>query len=368
MRRLSSQATSAASRASPRGAAGRASLPRAAAASTRGPSSSGFSRTTTAQYYGGGEGAPSRRPSWNTASSTATTTVPPPTMRQRSVASPAARQPQPRPVPMQMQQEPAPRAFLARSDVVDKQVRHFCFDFSIEFSHASKEGRCCRSRVRLSPSSSLSLKTRSTSPPRLLFPGHRQDLGPLPRRRRPHVRRRGDLPGRQRRAACQGARRGGRARRGRGGRLERPVGAGAGLDLGREAAAAAAGTLALLFFFVHADSAAAPAADGHEPAAGDPLPGRRRRPRTRRARAVVPAARQPEGFLVLDLFLFPSGPRGAILDDAAAATGAPHGSRGGPCRRGARAGESARVRLRPGDRGAACAAVRRARRAAHPGR
>ena len=87
-------------------------------------------------------------------------TVPPPTRRcnAASLLLPR-RQPQPRPVPCHADATGTPpRAFLARSDVVDKQVRHFCFYFFFEFSHASKEGRCCR-RVAARPSSSLWLKT-----------------------------------------------------------------------------------------------------------------------------------------------------------------------------------------------------------------
>ena len=47
-----------------------------------------------------------------------------PTRQMRAPAPSRQQQPQPRPlpVPMQMQPEPQPRAFLARSDVVDKQV------------------------------------------------------------------------------------------------------------------------------------------------------------------------------------------------------------------------------------------------------
>ena len=145
----SSMSAAAASHASPRGAAGRASRPRVTVASMRGLSSSVVAKTTTtAQYYGGGEGAPLRRPSSSSfssnAASTASAAVPPPTMRQRSSVPPPAvsrqPQPQPRPVPMQMQQEPAPRAFLARSDVVDKQVRSSTFS-NCFFLRAPKEER-----------------------------------------------------------------------------------------------------------------------------------------------------------------------------------------------------------------------------------
>ena len=191
MRRPSqSPVSSAASDASPRGAAGRASRPQATVASMRGLSSSVVARTTTtAQYYGGGEGAPLRRPSSN-AASTASAAAAPPTMRQRSVPPPAVAR-QPRPVPMQMQQEPAPRAFLARSDVVDKQVRTLvssCFPLSNEL-RASKSGRAALlSLGRRSTFSPLSLSlSLSKNSPR--FAGHRQDLGPLPGRRRPHVHR-----------------------------------------------------------------------------------------------------------------------------------------------------------------------------------
>ena len=133
----SKSAAAAASNAAPRGAAGRAP-PRPTTtvmASLRGLSSSVARTTTTAQYYGGGEGAaPLRRPS-NAAASTAAPTpaaptpaAPTPTPTRQRVPSISrqpqpVQQPQPRPMPMQMQQEPASRAFLARSDVVDKQVR-----------------------------------------------------------------------------------------------------------------------------------------------------------------------------------------------------------------------------------------------------
>ena len=225
-------------------------------------------------------------------------------------------------------------------------------------SHASEKKEALLSSVvrsRSTPSLlSLSLLTSTT--------GHRQDLGPLPRRRRPHVRRLRNLPRRQRRAARQGARCGGRARCRRCRLFFDLVVVGAGLDLGREATA--------LFPFFFDSASAAAAADGHQPPSGDALPGRRRRLGARRARAVVPAARRPQQRRprACVFFFFASGPRGALLDDAAAAPGPPHGRRGGLCRRGSSLRESPRLRLRPGERGAARAALRRARRAADPGR